>query len=110
MTGADEADAAYRAPTPPGSGIPTSTSHTRANFFTFTVLDQDVRCWRCGKLLIEMAARPWRVRCARCKEANVSPPVPPEPRLDDDAAQSPGPVLVSTDPTALAPLTAADRH
>lgn len=82
MTGAGDDGAAYRAPTPPGSGIPTTTSHTRGDFFTWTVLDIDVRCWRCKKLLIEMAARPWKARCARCKETNVSPPAPSGPDLE----------------------------
>lgn len=37
-----------------------------------TVVDQQIRCWRCGRLLIDFAARPWRIRCARCKADNRS--------------------------------------
>jgi phage FluMu protein Com len=45
--------------------------------------DQQARCWRCGKLLFELATRPWRLICPRCKARNASadPPAgPPAPR------------------------------
>lgn len=32
--------------------------------------DTDIRCHRCNKLLIEMATRPWKIKCPRCKATN----------------------------------------
>ena len=47
------------------------------------IVDSGVRCWRCDKLLIELAARPWRVICPRCKACNQSePPAPPPLRSE----------------------------
>lgn len=34
------------------------------------VTENDVRCWRCDKLLAEMVSRPWRIRCRACKAIN----------------------------------------
>lgn len=31
------------------------------------------RCWRCDKKLAESVARPWEIRCVRCKAKNVQP-------------------------------------
>lgn len=53
------------------TGQPTKTRHERA---TKTTTDADVRCWKCSRLLIELAGRPWRVKCSRCKATNQSPP------------------------------------
>lgn len=36
------------------------------------VLDKEVRCWKCGKLLAEFVTRPWQIRC-RCKARNPRP-------------------------------------
>ena len=33
-------------------------------------VDTDVRCGACSKLLAEMTARPWRIRCPRCSHVN----------------------------------------
>lgn len=41
--------------------------------------DQQARCWRCGRLLFELATRPWQVTCPRCKARNASEPGPPPP-------------------------------
>lgn len=30
------------------------------------IVDRDVRCWRCRRLLAEMVARPWVIVCGRC--------------------------------------------
>jgi phage FluMu protein Com len=35
-----------------------------------TVLDRGPRCWRCGRKLAEVVARPWVIRCSRCKAQN----------------------------------------
>ncbi len=52
---------------------------------TKAVIDQEIRCTGkvedrvthesklCGRLLAECAARPWRIRCGRCKQVNRSP-------------------------------------
>jgi len=34
--------------------------------------DEEVRCYRCGRLLAELVSRPWRIRCSRCKATNQS--------------------------------------
>lgn len=39
---------------------------------TLPVIDTDVRCV-CGKYLGQSMARPWWLRCPRCKEVMVSP-------------------------------------
>lgn len=44
------------------------------------VIDYEPRCWRCGRLLIEYAARPWKSTCGRCKATNASAPDPGAPR------------------------------
>jgi phage FluMu protein Com len=38
-------------------------------------VDQKPKCWRCGRLLAEYVARPWRFNCPRCKAENNSPPL-----------------------------------
>jgi phage FluMu protein Com len=38
-----------------------------------TQVDHKPKCWRCGKLLAEYVARPWRFTCPRCK-AEVNNP------------------------------------
>lgn len=79
------ADPAYAPPQPAPHGIPTSTRADRnLDPMRFTIVDHGVRCWRCGRLLIELCARPWRVRCSRCKEPNASPPL-----MSPDAAEGP---------------------
>lgn len=45
---------------------------------TITVPERDrmtrtgVRCGGCMKLLAEIVTAPWRIRCPRCKQLNVS--------------------------------------
>lgn len=34
------------------------------------VTDANPRCWRCSRLLAELATRPWRIKCGRCKAVN----------------------------------------
>jgi phage FluMu protein Com len=36
-------------------------------------VDQQPRCGKCGKLLAEYVARPWKFVCVRCKAQNNSP-------------------------------------
>lgn len=38
-----------------------------------SVVDRDIRCM-CNKLLAELAARPWAIRCPRCKTLVQSDP------------------------------------
>lgn len=35
------------------------------------VTDENVKCWRCERLLAEVVSRPWRIKCGRCKAVNV---------------------------------------
>lgn len=37
---------------------------------TIVVIDRQPTCWRCGRTLLDYAARPWRVTCRRCKAVN----------------------------------------
>lgn len=34
-------------------------------------VDERPRCWRCDRLLAETVARPWRIKCSRCKASNA---------------------------------------
>lgn len=36
------------------------------------VVDREPRCWKCNKKLAESVARPWVIRCVRCKARNAS--------------------------------------
>lgn len=36
------------------------------------VIDQKPRCWKCDRVLMAYAARPWCIRCKRCKMVNKS--------------------------------------
>lgn len=36
------------------------------------VIDERPHCWRCDRALCEYAARPWSIRCRRCKAQNKS--------------------------------------
>jgi len=38
------------------------------------IIDQQPRCWRCGRMIAWLAARPWRISCGRCKALNSSEP------------------------------------
>jgi len=35
-------------------------------------VDYGPRCWKCNKKLAESVARPWVIRCVRCKARNAS--------------------------------------
>ena len=37
------------------------------------IVDREPRCWRCRKKLAESLARPWEIRCVRCKAKNAKP-------------------------------------
>lgn len=37
------------------------------------VTDRKPRCWRCDRVLAEVATRPWCIRCHKCKANNGSP-------------------------------------
>lgn len=37
------------------------------------VVDRQPRCWRCNKKLAESVARPWEIKCRRCKATNAQP-------------------------------------
>lgn len=37
-----------------------------------TIIDTAPRCWKCGRVLMAYAARPWSVRCKRCRSENKS--------------------------------------
>lgn len=39
------------------------------------IIDQQPRCWRCGRMVAWFVARPWRVSCGRCRAVNGSEPV-----------------------------------
>lgn len=64
-------------------GVAAATKVTRA---VKLEIDQEIRCQGqvpirtrpgesklCGKLLVELAGRPWRVTCPRCGAVNQSP-------------------------------------
>jgi len=34
-------------------------------------VDEEPRCWRCGKKLAEVLTRPWEITCQRCKARNM---------------------------------------
>ncbi len=37
-------------------------------------IDREPRCWKCGRRLAEYIARPWSMRCQKCKTPNASAP------------------------------------
>jgi hypothetical protein len=37
------------------------------------IVDVGPRCWRCNRKLGERLARPWEVKCTRCKATNSRP-------------------------------------
>jgi hypothetical protein len=59
-----------------GTGRLGGTRYERQDFSKFVVTDTNIRCWKCDKLLIEIASRPWRIRCRGCRSKNQSPPYP----------------------------------
>jgi hypothetical protein len=38
------------------------------------ITDREPRCWRCRRVLASVVTRPWRMRCAKCRAENASPP------------------------------------
>jgi phage FluMu protein Com len=42
------------------------------------ITDENIRCWRCNKLLASMATQPWRLVCPRCKALNQKGLTSPE--------------------------------
>jgi phage FluMu protein Com len=42
---------------------------------TSTKTDIRPKCWRCERVLAELASRPWRFMCSKCKAINNSPPM-----------------------------------
>ncbi len=34
-------------------------------------VDTAPRCWRCGRILLQYAARPWAALCSKCHEQNA---------------------------------------
>jgi hypothetical protein len=40
------------------------------------IVDQAPTCWRCGRVLMGYAGRPWSVTCKRCRAKNKSGPAP----------------------------------
>lgn len=61
------------------------------------IADLEIRCFSCNKFLAEMAGRPWRIRCGRCKATNISAKVQapvikrPPPAAPDVAPPAPKP-------------------
>lgn len=41
--------------------------------YVLTQVDYMIRCWRCRKLVMEQAGRPWAFTCPRCKARNLPP-------------------------------------
>ena len=39
-----------------------------------SVIDYEPQCWRCRRVLGGSMARPWNVKCRRCKALNYSKP------------------------------------
>lgn len=42
----------------------------------------EIRCYHCGRVIIERAAPPWRYTCPRCKEKRSSTGLIAPARLD----------------------------
>lgn len=57
------------------TGLPASAfgeGKPRKHDFVLSVVDYEIRCEKCNRLLAEMAARPWQIGCPRCKLKNIS--------------------------------------
>ena len=51
------------------------------------IIDHAPCCWRCGRTLAEMLARPWQLKCRRCKAPNKAEvPTNVRPHTDTPAS------------------------